>query len=504
MKRPSNLARAVPVRALCLLLLLAFGSAAARADLNADVRAILQDKALAKAEAGVVLARVDENRATPEILFRHNSDIALMPASNLKLITTAAFLDRFGGDFKFRTTLAQRGPDLVLIGDGDPSFGDAELLKRVGWQSTTVFSNWAEMLKKRGLQTVRNVVVDDSIFDSNFVHPNWPAKQQHFRYVAGVGGMNFNANALDFYLRLGTSGSVVSYTTDPPTQYATIRNDCVAGNKNEVWLSRMANTNQIDLRGMASQNNSVPVQVTIHDPPMYAATVFSEIVRNSGITVSGAVTRESGLRAMLDQNAPATQPASRMTVLAIHETPIAAVLARANKDSMNMYAEAMCKRLGAETSNSPGSWENGTAAIASFLQRCGVNSSEFNLDDGCGLSRKNGVSAGAIAKVLSHTFGSKNRDVFLASLSVAGVDGTLDKRFESSDLRGRVHAKSGYINGVSALSGYLKAKDGQWYTFSILMNGVGDVATCKQLQERIVKALDASVASPAGKVANGQ
>jgi serine-type D-Ala-D-Ala carboxypeptidase/endopeptidase (penicillin-binding protein 4) len=486
-------------------LVIALASTFARADLNSDVRAVLQDKALAKGETGIVLARVDENRAKPEILFRHNSDIAMIPASNLKLITTAAFLDRFGLDFKFRTILAQRGQDLILIGDGDPSFGDAELLKRVGWESTTVFSNWAAMLKKRGITSVRNVIVDDSIFDENFVHPNWPAKQQHFRYVAGVGGMNFNANALDFYLRLGAGGSVVSYTTDPPTQYATIRNDCVSGGENAVWLSRTPNTNLIDLRGTASSSNAVPISVTIHDPAMYAATVFSEALQIGGVKITGETGRERGVRAMLsDEQSPATQPSNRTTVLAIHETPIAAVLARANKDSMNLYAEALCKRLGAETSKQPGSWENGTSAVAAFMKSCGIDPSEFNLDDGCGLSRKNEVSANAMAHILARTFASKNRDLYIASLSVAGIDGTLDKRFENSDLRGRVHAKSGYINGVSALSGYLKAKDGNWYAFSILMNGVGDVATCKQLQEKIVKALDASVVAPAGKVANGQ
>ncbi|MBC8105962.1 MAG: D-alanyl-D-alanine carboxypeptidase/D-alanyl-D-alanine-endopeptidase, partial [Anaerolineae bacterium] len=400
------------------LLLIAITSTFARADLNSDVRAVLQDKALAKAEAGVVLARVDENRAKPEILFRHNSDIALMPASNLKLITTAAFLDRFGPDFKFRTILAQRGQDLLLIGDGDPSFGDAELLKRVGWESTTVFSNWAAMLKKRGLTSVRNVVVDDSIFDENFVHPNWPPKQQHLRYVAGVGGVNFNANALDFYLRLGGGGSVVSYSTDPPTQYATIRNDCLSSNENAVWLSRMPNGNVIDLRGTASSSNTVPISVTIHDPAMFAATVFSETLQNGGIQVSGEPARERGLRALLsEEKSPATQPANRATVLAIHETPIATVLARANKDSMNLYAEAMCKRLGAETSKSSGSWESGTAAVSSFLKSSGIDSSEFSLDDGCGLSRKNAVSAKAMAQILARTFASKNRDLYIASLS---------------------------------------------------------------------------------------
>jgi serine-type D-Ala-D-Ala carboxypeptidase/endopeptidase (penicillin-binding protein 4) len=217
------------------------------------------------------------------------------------------------------------------------------------------------------------------------------------------------------------------------------------------------------------------------------------VLHANGIKLTGAPMRERGLRDSIDPK----------SMLAIHETPIATVLARANKDSMNVYAEAMCKRLGADTSKTTGSWENGTRAIGAFLKRCGVDESEFKIDDGCGLSRKNAISANAMAHVLANTFASKHRDLYIASLSVAGIDGTLDKRFESSDLRGRVHAKSGFINGVSALSGYVKAKDGKWYAFAILMNGVGDVATCKQLQERIVKALDASTVA-SGKLATGQ
>src|SRR5437868_498911 len=88
-----------------------------RADLAPDIRAALQDKALAKGEVGVAILRLDQNGTKPEVIFRHNSDLPLMPASNLKLITTSAFLDRFGADFKFRTVLAQRGEDLILIGD---------------------------------------------------------------------------------------------------------------------------------------------------------------------------------------------------------------------------------------------------------------------------------------------------------------------------------------------------------------------------------------------------
>ena len=473
--------------------------AVAGADLKSDVSAALRDKALTKGEAGVQIARLGAD-GKADVLFGHNSDIALIPASNLKLITTAAFLERFGGEFRFRTMLAIRGEDLVLIGDGDPTLGDAELLKKVGWESTTVFRNWAQLLKQRGVTRVRNVIVDDGIFDDQFVHPNWPVKQQHFRYVAGVAGVNFNANALDFYLRTTTYGSTVSYTTDPPTGYANVVNQCLTGGDSAVWLSRTPGTNNIDLKGQTNATNAQPISVTVHDPAMYAATVLAETLRGNGVRVTGEPARDRTARAALNLSPATTRPTTQpggepLTVIAIHETPIAAVLARANKDSMNVYAEALCKRLGAEVARESGSWANGTAAMAAFARACGSSDGEFTFDDGCGLSKRNAVSAATFVRVLAGAFAGRDREAYLASLSVAGVDGTLDNRFRDSDLRGRVFAKSGFVNGVSALSGYVRAKDGNHYAFSILMNGVSDVATCKVLQERIVKAIDAHAAS---------
>jgi D-alanyl-D-alanine carboxypeptidase/D-alanyl-D-alanine-endopeptidase (penicillin-binding protein 4) len=158
---------------------------------------------------------------------------------------------------------------------------------------------------------------------------------------------------------------------------------------------------------------------------------------------------------------------------------------------MNLYAECLCKRIGHEASGQSGSWSNGTAAVGEFLQRIGVRGSEFHLDDGSGLSRENNVSANAIVTVLAHNFAGKNRDVFVASLAVPGEEGTFKKRF-AGRLHDRVFGKSGYVNSVSALSGYLKAQDGKWYAFSILMNNLpaGTNNTAKEVQERIVAAID--------------
>jgi D-alanyl-D-alanine carboxypeptidase/D-alanyl-D-alanine-endopeptidase (penicillin-binding protein 4) len=165
---------------------------------------------------------------------------------------------------------------------------------------------------------------------------------------------------------------------------------------------------------------------------------------------------------------------------------------------VNVYAESLCKRLGFEVTRLPGSWENGTAAVGTFLKKTGIAEGEFKLDDGSGLSRVNAISPHALTRVLAYDFYSKDRDLFFNTLAVAGVDGTLDDRFaerDVRDLRRRVFGKSGFIEGVSTLCGYLKAKNDQWYVFSIMMNGIPPKSNSeyKTIQEKIIKAVDSSI-----------
>ena len=459
----------------------------ARADLNSDIQAVLDDKLLKKSAVAIEVVRLGAKAADDEVVYASSATTPLIPASNLKLVTTAAALDRLGPAFKFKTELRLTPEnDLVLIGDGDPALGDAEYLKKVGWTSTTLFEWWATQLRdKSDIRTVRDVIFDDSVFDADLLHPRWPADQVHKRYVPQVAGLNLNANCVDFQIVVSGPGQTVQYTLDPATRYVSVRNTCVGGNTNAVWLSREAGSNDIILRGEARGSTMQPVSVTVHDPALFAATVFAETLASSNIRREGQIRRDNSYRARA-----ATDPAAG-TTLAVHETPLATVLARANKDSMNLYAEALCKRLGREATGQAGSWANGTAALADYLRKAGVPDEQFKLDDGCGLSRDNVISPHAITAVLSHQFHGKHRDAFAISLSVAGHDGTLDERFKGSDLRGRVTGKSGYVNGVRSLSGYLKTKDGQHYAFSILMNKVPEDGTIKTLQEKIVKAVDA-------------
>ena len=470
-----------------LLVFLTLTAAIARADLGSDVDAVLRDKLLAKATVGIEIVALGDTPTATKPMLRRSHATPLIPASNLKLVTTAAALERLGGDFKFDTRLVKRGNDLAIIGDGDPTLGDAELIKKFGWTTTTVFDSWAAAIKQMNVNAVGDVVVDDSVFDETFVHPNWPTDQLHLRYVAGVAGLNLNANCIDVYLNPTARGSVVNYSLDPATSYATVQNNCYTSSENAVSLFMEPDTRVINLKG-TSPGSRQGLSVTVDDPALFAATVLSESLTRAGVSSSGAVRRDRTVRAGIDAKSP------DIIVLAHHTTPLSAVLARANKDSMNLYAESLCKRLGFAASTQPGSWENGTVAMGAFLTALGVPVDQFKFDDGCGLSKQNALSAGALSTMLQHMFYGPNRQAYIDSLAIAGVDGTLSDRFRGTDLSGRVYAKSGFVNGVSTLSGYFQGRDDRWYAFSILMNGIPPKSNSmiKSLQERIVKAANAA------------
>ena len=209
----------------------------ARADLAGDIDAVVRDKLLDRADVGIDIVRLGDDKTIVPI-YQMNPTAPLVPASNLKVVTTSAALEKLGADFRFRTRLLLHDGNLVVIGDGDPTLGDAELLKKVGWDVDTVFKAWAAALVKRQITSVHDLLIDDSVFDMQFLHPDWPADQTQKRYDAEIAGLNLNANCLDVYVRPIALGETVNFTTDPVTAYATVQNTCVGGEDNAVWLSR--------------------------------------------------------------------------------------------------------------------------------------------------------------------------------------------------------------------------------------------------------------------------
>jgi D-alanyl-D-alanine carboxypeptidase/D-alanyl-D-alanine-endopeptidase (penicillin-binding protein 4) len=240
-------------------------------------------------------------------------------------------------------------------------------------------------------------------------------------------------------------------------------------------MLRPAGSGKFELRGTVAASATSPYYVPIDDPGLWTGTILRDALIRTGIRASGKVRRAS-----------AAETFAGATLLATHETPLLSVITRANTHSLNMMAEAVCKRLGYDASGAPGTWTSGTEAIERYVASLGVDRATVSLDDGSGLSKKNRASARAITTVLAHVAGRPDGRLFIETLAQPGETGTLEKRFRGMKVADFVRAKTGHISGVSALSGYVLAGK-RTFTFSILFNRyAGNV---NPVQDQICEAL---------------
>jgi D-alanyl-D-alanine carboxypeptidase/D-alanyl-D-alanine-endopeptidase (penicillin-binding protein 4) len=453
-----------------LLLAVLVAPAAQAQSLDSRINALLGSTQLKGASVSLDIVEVTKNG--PVSIFSHNGTTPLGPASNCKLLTTAAAFERYGPKAAFKTHLYRVGDDLVLVGGGDPALGDAKLAAEIGQKPTTAFEEWADRLRqpadgKPAVTTYRDLIVDDRVFDTQWVHPNWPADQRLDWYSAPVGGLNFNANCLDWIPQVGSRG--VGVELIPNTSYVSVTIKATTGKQTQVSLLRPAESNRFEMRGTVASTAKSAYSVPIYDPGMWTGTVLRDVLARAGIRGTGQVRR-----------AAAGEQFVGGQLLATHETPLLAVLRRANTNSLNMMAEGLCKRLGYDAAGGkqPGTWENGTRAVEAYAVSAGAKAEWVALDDGSGLSNKNRVAAKAFTTVLAHVAARPDGGLFVSTLAVPGEDGTLERRFRAtkSGVADHVHAKTGHISGVSTLSGYVQldgpgGKDrGRLFAFSILCN----------------------------------
>jgi D-alanyl-D-alanine carboxypeptidase/D-alanyl-D-alanine-endopeptidase (penicillin-binding protein 4) len=470
----------------------------ARADLRSEVDLALRAAPLKGARVAVSVRDAD----TGATLVSVNADEPFIPASNLKILTSGAALHVLGPKFAFRTRLVRDADRLIVIGDGDPAFGDPELLKLMTFDAGSESSVdgflgvWVRRVVDAGVTAIDEVIVDDRVFDREFVHPSWPADQLNNWYCAQVAGLNFHLNVLHFFPqpipghRPVIAGFLPAAPWLQPENHATSRTG--PQEKNSLWIARRLGTNELTVKGNVRFAYREPVAVTIHDAPEFFARLLADRLTTLGVSV--------GRPRCIGAGEPEFAAASMAPDIT---TPIATVVTRCNRDSQNLYAEALTKRMGYELTDEPGSWSNGTAIVRHVLHERlsdAALASSVILADGSGLSRENRVTAETLTAWLN-TFHDDQRigRMFIDSLPVGGESGTLRERFRRADLAGAVvHGKSGYINGVWTLSGYVTMPDGRRRSFSILVNGDADSGAgphAKQLHERIVTAIARDMAS---------
>jgi D-alanyl-D-alanine carboxypeptidase/D-alanyl-D-alanine-endopeptidase (penicillin-binding protein 4) len=399
--------------------------------------------------------------ATGEVVYERNPHLALMPASNMKVVTGAAALERLGSDFAFVTRIGLCGNSLVVVGSGDPLFGDKDSSSRKSSSAQGVLQEIIARLAEKGIASVSDIILDTSVFDDNRTHPSWPRTQLHQRYACEVGGLNYNGNCVDI-TAVNKKGKVILYL-DPPTDYIRLVNEMESGSWRQNWFAveRTDLPGRLIIRGQCARQAG-PYSVAVQNPALFFGRLLADSLVKAGIHIQGKV----------HEQRPPEKP--EFIPVAEFRTPIADCLERMNKDSLSLAAEALFKMLGAASSPNgrPGCWESGAWALAEYLRDIGVHDEEFAVADGIGLSRDNRLSAAALTQVFLHLSSGPHWDIFKNTLAVGGYDGTIENHFWEKQYRGRVMAKSGYIQAVRALSGVVQTDRGE-YIFSFLANRAG-------------------------------
>ena len=402
---------------------------------------------------------VDADSGDP--VYEKNPHLPLMPASNMKIVTSAAALEYLGQDFSFVTRVGLCGDTLVIKGSGDPLLGDKETDAKNGRRIYPFIAEIASRLRELEVASVSDILIDTSIFDNQRVHPSWPPEQLHQKYACEVSGLNYNGNCVDISA-FNRNGKTV-LTIEPPTDYVKLINALSIWRSRQSWFSvhRTQAPCELLIQGNC-RTQAGPYAVAVENPALFFGRLLQSALAEEGIKVSGEV-RES----------PPPKDCEFMPVTE-HATSIGDCLERTNKDSFGLAAEAMFKRLAvqADPDAKQGSWEGGHKVLSGYLLGLGVDEREFIIADGSGLSRDNRLSANALTRVLMHLAAGAHWEFYKSSLAIGGYDGTIENHFWEKPYRGRVLAKSGYIQAVRALSGVICTDSGD-YLFSILANKAG-------------------------------
>jgi D-alanyl-D-alanine carboxypeptidase/D-alanyl-D-alanine-endopeptidase (penicillin-binding protein 4) len=458
-------------------------------ELRTRISEVLAKPELSSAMVGVKVVSLDTGR----VLFEENAAKLLRPASNMKLYTVAAALDRLSPDYKFSTSVyATTRPDssgvvrgnLTIYGRGDPSiaarFNNGDYFKGIDDLATRIVAV--------GVKRVEGDIVGD---ESYFIGPKygagWNWEDLTWYYGAEITPLTVNDNALDLFIKPGTAvGQPAVITTGPPDPLLTITNKVTTsakGVRREISIHRGLGENSITIRGtIPLEDRGYTGGIGISHP----ALLFVYLLRNSlaqkGVVITGksrTVGETSQPPSITDVPIVFDTGIPGPEIATLQSPPFSVIAAQTLKPSQNLYTELILRTLGkvapppatATTSNlGQTSEELGLEAVKTFLKTAGIRPEALNLDDGSGLSRNDMITAEASVQLL--TFMSKHRyaTVFRDALPIGGVDGTLRNRFKGTPAENNVRAKTGSLSSAASLGGYVTTAAGEKLAFSIMVN----------------------------------
>jgi D-alanyl-D-alanine carboxypeptidase/D-alanyl-D-alanine-endopeptidase (penicillin-binding protein 4) len=421
------------------------------ADLGAKVDAIANRPEFSRSRWGILIQPLSSTTT----IYSRDAQKYFIPASNVKLLTTAAALQKLGADFRIKTSVySGENGSLYVAGRGDPSIAEAQL------------KSLAQQLKQRGISQVNDLIGDDSYFQGNAVNPNWEWEDAQAGYGAPINSLMFNQNAIELILSPQAIGQPLKVTFAEPklTNQWQIQNNSVTVGQNEsefVQVGREFDRPAIRVSGQLKAGaESESAYVAVVNPANNFLQHFQQALAAEGIAVKQALVASSS-RNFTQELAQVESP------------PLAELVKETNRESNNVYAEVLLRLLGKVTGKMPVPQEDtgevGLKELKKVLTQLGVNPNSYILADGSGLSRHNLISPEALVQTLRLMANSPAASFYRASLPVAGESGTLKNRFTTPN-RVILQAKTGTLSGVSALSGYVEVPNYEPLVFSIIVN----------------------------------
>lgn len=432
--------------------------------LSAKLAGVLADSRVTNATVGVAVA----DAASGAMLYTKSSTTALKPASNMKLLTSAAALDILGPDATFSTEVySPTSPSgatvsrLYLRGNGDPTVRESDL------------RSLAEQVKAAGVRRVTGSVIGDGgFFDDDKYNNYWNPRDYNSSYAAQVSGLTLSPTSA---LRIGTINvtykpgstrgkkAVLGVVPALAGGYLKLVNKTTtskAGTGSTIGVRRTNLTNTVTVTGrVALKRSTATAVVTVSNPARYAAHVFTRMLESIGVAVDGAPTTGS-------------MPSSRVRLAIDPSVPVRTIVRLLMKPSNNAMTEHLMKTLG-RVGDKPGTWSAGSATVLSWLRKTQSVPSTVRIVDGSGLAHTNRVTPLVLVRVLQYARSRPWFGIFEDALPVAGIadpaiGGTLASRMVKTAAQGKLRAKTGTLNGVTALSGYVTGSNNRIYTFSML------------------------------------
>jgi D-alanyl-D-alanine carboxypeptidase/D-alanyl-D-alanine-endopeptidase (penicillin-binding protein 4) len=478
-------------------------------ELRRDLESILTSTGNRTGRWGVLAVSLDRG----DTLVAMNADELMVPASNMKLLSTAAALHFLGPRFTFRTFLLADGPqsgrildgDLVLFGTGDPTFSE-----RYFSSELAPLDSLARQLADSGIEEVAgNLVVDGSYFRGPELHPDWDPEDLNDAFAAPVSALSIAENVVTVRVQAGAwVGAEPSIFTIPDGAGLPITNlarTTPAGTRSRVWLFRETPADPIGIEGEMPQGAAeVWRRLPVPDPLLFTGRQMRKALERRGVRIRGeiVVNREEGISVVAQSPAvPGQSGESPPKILAsVQSGPLIDILRVINKESNNFLAETVTKVTG-RIAQGNGSFFGGKEAVKRFLvDEVGIGPDDVLVRDGSGLSEGNQASAGVFVKTLEFMAASTHWEDFLETLPEAGVRRELGRMYRSPAAR-NLRAKTGTMDRVSALSGIVRTRAGERILFSILSNEVASEYRAKRAEDRFgirLASLTRSISGEAG------